>query len=106
MKKDILISNQANAFILSLEEVARAKVLATIEQLGEVGFLRAPMAEKVAGHDNLFEIRIRSGLQIRVFYAYALHDVVLLLSGFVKKSAKTPPAEIRKALAIRKELLQ
>lgn len=64
------------------------------------------MAEKVAGHDNLFEIRVRSGLQIRVFYAYALQDAILLLSGFIKKTAKTPPAEIRKAIAIRKELLQ
>lgn len=47
---------------------------------------------------------MKDGEQIRVFYAYARGDDVWLLSGFVKKTQKTPPAEIRKALKIRKEL--
>ena len=50
------------------------------------------------------EIRVKDGEQIRVFYAYAKGDEVWLLSGFIKKTQKTPPAEIRKALRIRKEL--
>lgn len=47
---------------------------------------------------------MKDGEQIRVFYAYAKGDDVWLLSGFIKKTQKTPPAEIRKALRIRKEL--
>ncbi len=72
--------------------------------MSQEGRLPAPYAEKVEGRDNLFEIRVKDGEQIRVFYAYAKGDDVWLLSGFIKKTQKTPPAEIRKALRIRKEL--
>ncbi len=80
------------------------QLFASIRRLEEEGRLPAPYAEKVEGRENLFEIRVRDGEQIRVFYAYARGDDVWLLSGFVKKTQRTPTAEIRKALKIRKEL--
>lgn len=104
MKKRILFSAQAQAFVDELRPSAFGKVMASVELLQNQGFLFAPYAEKVEGRENLFEIRVKDGEQVRVFYAYAKGDDVWLLSGFVKKTQKTPPAEIRKALKIRKEL--
>jgi len=49
-------------------------------------------------------IRIRHGLNVRFLYCYAIGDIVWILNGFEKKTKKTPPAEIRKALKIMKEL--
>ena len=104
MKKRIKLSNQAERFIYGLPTTAIAKLTASLERLSQEGRLPAPYAEKVEGRDNLFEIRVKDGEQVRVFYAYAKGDDVWLLSGFIKKTQKTPPAEIRKALRIRKEL--
>lgn len=104
MKKRIRFSAQAKDFIWALKSTAFDKLQTSLRRLCDEGRLPAPYAEKVEGRDNLFEIRVKDGEQIRVFYAYAKGDDVWLLSGFVKKTQKTPPAEIRKALKIRKEL--
>lgn len=104
MKKRIRYTAQVEAFITELPQSARTKTMASIHLLRDQGFLYAPYTEKVEGRENLFEIRVKDGEQVRVFYAYAKGDDVWLLSGFVKKTQKTPPAEIRKALKIRKEL--
>lgn len=104
MKKRIKLSSQAERFIYSLPTTAIEKLTVSLERLSQEGRLPAPYAEKVEGRDNLFEIRVKDGEQVRVFYAYAKGDDVWLLSGFIKKTQKTPPAEIRKALRIRKEL--
>ena len=104
MKKRVRQTPQVQAFIRGLSPSASTKLLASVHRLELEGRLPAPYAEKVEGQDGLFEIRVKDGEQIRVFYAYAKGDEVWLLSGFIKKTQKTPPAEIRKALRIRKEL--
>jgi len=46
---------------------------------------------------DLFEIRIRKGGNVRVFYFYAENNYVIGVHAFVKKSQDTPIQEIRKA---------
>lgn len=54
--------------------------------------------------DGLFEIRIEHQSNIyRVFFILDGQNIVLLLNGFQKKSQKTPPAEIEKALKLKSE---
>lgn len=63
--------------------------------------LREPDAKKIA--PNLFEIRVKvTRMQYRLFYCYIDENGIWVLSGFVKKTRKTPDAEIRKALKIKK----
>lgn len=105
MKKRIAYTPQAEAFVLSIPAEARDKLRRALVRLCEQGMLRAPFAEKVEGQDGLFELRVKDASgQYRVFYAYAAGDFIWLLSGFVKKTQKTPIAEIRKAVQIKKEL--
>ena len=57
------------------------------------------------GQSGLFEIRAKDADgQYRVFYVYADGEDIYLLNGFTKKTQKTPPAEIKKALKIKKEM--
>jgi len=50
------------------------------------------------GTDGLFEIRIKVGTDIyRIFCFFDHGNLIILLNGFQKKSAKTPKNEIEKA---------
>ena len=56
------------------------------------------------GTDGLYEMRIKVGSNIyRVFCFFDEGNLVILLGGFQKKSAKTPPREIANAEKLKKE---
>ena len=101
MKKQIEFTQNAWRFYTEQSEKVRAAFDLNIMELSETGELNIPNAKKIA--PNLYEIRVRvSPNQYRLLYCYADGDKVLILSGFVKKTQKTPKAEIEKAQKIRK----
>lgn len=105
MKKQVIFTKQAESFLMGLSEQSCFRVREVFKLLSERGFLRAPMSEKVAGQQGLFEVRVKDALgQYRVFYVYDNGSLIFALNGFVKKTARTPRGEIAKALSIRKEL--
>jgi phage-related protein len=56
------------------------------------------------GTDGLYEMRIKVGSNIfRVFCFFDEGNLVILLGGFQKKSEKTPPKEIARAVNQKKE---
>lgn len=58
------------------------------------------------GTDGLYEIRIELGGNIyRIFSCFDEGRLVVLFNGFQKKSEKTPPREIDKALKIKASIL-
>ena len=60
--------------------------------------------EHLTGTDGLFEIRIQLGNNIyRVFCFFDEGNLVILLTGFQKKSQQTPPSEIKKAERLKAE---
>ncbi len=105
MKKRINFTPQVLRYLASISKEANKRIANALKKLSAQGYLRAPDAEKVEGQDGLFEVRVKdSNGQYRVFYFYYEEDAIWMLSGFTKKTQKTPPAEIRKALAIKKEI--
>ena len=55
-------------------------------------------------HNGLYELRIEYNSNIyRVFFIFDEGQIVVLFNGFCKKTQKTPPEEIKKALKIKKE---
>lgn len=101
MKKKIEFTNSAWKFYTEQSEKVRTAFDVNIMELSESGELHVPNAKKIA--PNLYEIRVKvSPNQYRLLYCYADGDKVLILSGFVKKTQKTPKAEIEKAVSIRK----
>jgi len=54
--------------------------------------------------DGLYELRITyNGNIYRVFFIFDEEKIVVLFNGFQKKTQKTPPDEIKKALTIKNE---
>ena len=102
-KKQIVITAQANEFIFSQTIPVINRFVQLIRKLESVGQLMIPDAKKV--DKDLFELRVKmEGNQFRAFYCYAVGDLIYVLSGFVKKTKKTPIQEIRKAHRIMKGL--
>ncbi len=82
--------------IWSLEKPTIYKILRTIDLLERFGYqLSMPHSKKIT--DNLFELRVRGQQEVRIFYCFH-QGRAHLLSGFVKKSQKTPRTEIDKAI--------
>lgn len=91
-----IFDSELEKFIQSLEKPTIAKVLRTIDLLEIFGLrLGMPHTKKVA--ERLFELRIRGYQEVRIFYTFHKKSIILL-SGFLKKSEKTPQKEIGRSL--------
>lgn len=72
----------------------RAKMLGLLEEKGTQ--LREPYSKVI--DDGIFEIRCKTGNNIsRVLYFFYYEGKIILTNGFVKKTQKTPPKEIKRA---------
>lgn len=92
-------------FLLSLDKKMRTKLLVAIAMLEDNGpALREPYSKHL--NDGIFELRTKVGSDIsRVLYLFIIGRRIILTNGFVKKTQKTPSAEIERAKKYRKEFL-
>lgn len=95
----------AQEFIDGLDVKMQAKMVRTITMLQQNGTdLRMPYSEHL--EDGIFELRAKVGSNIsRVMYFFFDGGKAILTHGFIKKTQKTPPAEIDRAKQYRKEYL-
>lgn len=95
----------AKDFILSLDKKMRAKMLRTISLLADNGpDLREPCSKPLS--EGIFELRAKVGSDIsRVLYFFIVGRRVILTNGFIKKTQKTPPAELERAKRYRADYL-
>jgi phage-related protein len=93
----------AKDFLDTLDKKMRAKVLRVISMLELCGTeLREPYSKHLS--DGIFELRAQIGSDIsRVLYFFLIGRRAILTNGFIKKTDKTPPAEINKAKTYRSE---
>lgn len=84
-------------FLDSLTPKHHAKAIHEIEVLADFGReLREPYVKHIDG--ELWELRIKFASDIsRIFYFTWNSETIVLLHGFIKKTQKTPPAEIKTA---------
>ncbi len=85
-------------FINSLPLNMRTKAFKELELLEELGTaITMPYSRYI--QDGVFELRIRFANNIsRVFYFFFTGSKIILTNGFIKKTQKTPPAELERAL--------
>lgn len=82
--------------IRNLQKSTIAKIIHHIDLLKEQGpILPMPYSKKII--DNIYELRIKSKQEIRIFYAFSKSNIYLLHL-FQKKSQKTPTKEIKIAV--------
>ena len=85
-------------FLKDLPVKLRAKTSRDLMILQDRGNnLREPYSKHIS--DGLFELRTKLGSDItRFFYFFFINNKIILRIGFLKKTQKTPPKEIKKAL--------
>jgi phage-related protein len=82
-------------FVINLPPKMAAKYLRLTDLMLEFG-ANLGMPHTRAMSNGLFELRIKSQEGIgRVFYCTLVNQRIVLLRGFIKKSQKTPPKELR-----------
>lgn len=92
----------ARDFIDSLDDKAAARVDAFMERLRTHGNrMQGKFTKKLTG--DLFELRVKQFDRIfRVLYFYQPGMMIVVTSGFQKKTQQTPPEEIARAERLRK----
>ena len=96
----------AEAFINALDVKMAARIYRLLIMVANNGpELREPHSKHL--EDGIFELRAKVGSNItRVLYFFFVGRRVIITNGFVKKTQKTPKAEIEKAKVYRQEYRQ
>jgi phage-related protein len=92
----------AREFVDSLDDKAAARIDAFIERLRVYGNrMQGKFVKKLT--DDIFELRVKQFDRIfRVLFFYQPGMLIVITSGFQKKTQETPPAEITRAEQLRK----
>ena len=91
-------------FMLEQDPKVRVKIAKVIELVEQLERIPAKNFRFIEGTSGLYEIRVQLGNNIfRVFCFFDEGRLVVLLSGFQKKTQKTPPKEIERAERLMKE---
>ena len=90
--------------ILNLPDTIAARYVVLTRRMIAVGPNLGEPHTKAFG-DGLFELRLKGAEGIaRVFYCTQVGRRIIMLHGFVKKSTKTPPYELKTAETRMKEI--
>lgn len=99
--KSVALTTEATSFLAEQPPAVVQAFQALTDRLETSGRLVMPDAKKIVNENNLFELRMKiEPHQYRFFYCYDDGIHIWVLSGFIKKTQKTPLQEIRKAKKI------
>ena len=92
----------AREFVDSLDDKAAARIDAFIERLRVYGNrMQGKFVKKLT--DDIFELRVKQFDRIfRILFFYQPGMLIVMTSGFQKKTQETPPGEITRAEQLRK----
>lgn len=99
-------NSPALEYLEKLNQKERTKILKYVEFLRlSSGYLDEPYSKHIKG--KIRELRVDFGHnRHRIFYFIFIEKTIILLNGFLKKTEKTPSAEIKKAEAYLADTLQ
>jgi len=101
---DVLISEEAKAFIKSLDIKIQKKIAYNIQKSREITDNK--LLKKLT--NDIWEFRARYDTQqirLLAFWDPNIKSLIICTHGFVKKTQKTPISEINKAIEFRKKYL-
>ena len=95
----------AKEFIDSTDANMRAKIDTLLDMLSERGrWLRMPYSRHL--DEGIHELRVNFGSNAsRILYFFVFGNSAIITNGFIKKTQKTPPAELKKAKRYRRDYL-
>ena len=97
MKFDVYLTNEAQENLKQLEKIEQKKVLKAIDIIENVDIESVntrPLTDKI------YEIKTDN---VRSLFTYAKNQIIIIALIFIKKTQKTPPKYIDKAVNILKE---
>lgn len=103
-KFKIIYSDDVISFLNGLKSKVRVKIMYNINKSKFV--IDKNIFKKLDDTDGIWEFRtLYDGIQYRIFAFWDTDEeaIVLTTHGIIKKTQKTPPKEIEKAKAIRKD---
>ncbi len=100
----ILYKDYFEDFFKQQSRKVQDKIIKVLDILETVERVPITYLKYVEGTNGLFEIRVQLGSDIfRIFCCFDGNKLVVLFSGFQKKTQKTPSKEIDRALRIMNE---
>lgn len=97
--KQVISTGNFKEFLLSVNDRDRKKIIRHIDNLAYTG-----IDDIKHLREQIYELRVHCGQSsYRVLFFYDRGNVIVLVCGFAKKTQKTPPSIITKAIKIRKE---
>ena len=100
----ILYKDYFEEFFKQQSRKVQDKIIKVLDILETVERVPITYLKYVEGTNGLFEIRVQLGSDIfRIFCCFDGNKLVVLFSGFQKKTQKTPSKEIDRALRIMNE---
>ena len=86
-------------FIESFEDLIKTKIHNNLDLLEEYGLklLSSPLVKKIHQDPSIYELRIKSKLEIRILFYFYKPNYFIILHGFVKKTKKTSRKDIKLA---------
>jgi Phage-related protein len=85
-------------FFKQQPQKVRDKIIKVLDIIEQIDRIPLTYLKYIEGTNGLFEVRVQLGSNIfRIFCFFDGNKLVVLLSGFQKKTQKTPPKEIKRA---------
>jgi phage-related protein len=107
VREAIAYKNYFEDFLLEQPRKVQDKIFKIIEAIETFERVPSNYLKFIVGTNGLYEARIQLGSNIwRVFCFFDGDKLIILLNGFQKKTQKTPPSEIDKAIKLMAEYYQ
>ncbi|HEY4612714.1 MAG TPA: type II toxin-antitoxin system RelE/ParE family toxin [Bacteroidota bacterium] len=91
-------------FYTKLDSKVKRKVDFVLGLVRDLKYIPEKFFKHIEGSEGMYELRIQAGRNsYRVFCFFDKRNVVVVINGFQKKTAKTPKTEINRAERIKKE---
>ena len=92
---------------MKIREKAAQKVIWVLSLVEDLDVVPSTYFKKLVSTEEIWECGIQFGSNdYRIFCFFDGHSVVILTHGLIKKTQKTPPREIERAEAYRRDYLQ
>lgn len=104
VRRVITYGSYFDDFFAAQQPKVRDKIIKVLDIIENIERIPATYMKHIEGSDGLFEIRTTlAGNIFRIFCFFDGNKLVVLLTGFQKKTRKTPLQEIHRATRLMKE---
>lgn len=104
VREVIVYKHYFDEFLKAQQPKVRDKIIKILDIIEQVDRIPSTYLKYMEGTNGLFEVRVQFGSNIfRIFCFFDGNKFVVLLTGFQKKTQKTPPEEINRAVRLMEE---